>query len=377
MAVPALVSLYEGLSGETTSPLSSVASSIASIADIIQGIQQPGMQGTFNVSSAPGLAGGAHSRTVIKGKKFRKQARIAKQIQQLGAIHEIRMVQSQRMFTVGPSRQNYDILGLDANNGNPTTGDHARGIMAMGDLAFIRDSIVGAAPAVANVGYRFVISKATASYYITNSTTANIDIILYDFIPRKDVYAIADSNTFPATKAWYTGMTSTFQVSNVTQAASTEGAVTDPSRYPGSKPFDSNLFCSWYKIIKTKSCCLSPGQCYTHVVSSYPRKIWEDVFFYNKSAGNVAGTDIGYLAKQTLLTFLVIKGGPVHDTGAGNFASIAQCAVDVVTSKVYKYAYGPSPQRSINTSVDLLEEPVGVFEGIPVATGTFVGTTIS
>lgn len=354
---------------------------ISSGVSVATGVPQPIVEGAArilfpdlepepNSRMATGqIASVRNTRTVVRGKKYRKQAKIARQISNLSAVHVYRVTQGQRVTTFHTGRQMYTTLGFDAGATNPVTGNLGLGLLNVGDLNKVQSLIAGNL-AVGTLGYRFVIKKAVSEYMLTNSTTGNITLTLYDFVPRKDIYAVANSNVYPPDLAIFTGMTTTWQAGNITQAAATQYTDSDPASYPGVTPFASSLFCSFYKVIAVKKLCLSPGVCYKHVVCSYPRKIWDDNAFFDKSVANVAATDIAYLAKHTVLTMMYIEGMPSHGPTPNFFVTTGLAAVDVVQNKTYMYAYGPAPQRSLQTFADL---PTNIaVDNVPEATGVFV-----
>lgn len=323
-----------------------------------------------NYKMAPyvSAASAGRSRFVHRPRSSKKSRRVARQITNLSAIHEYRVVQAQRNSTTIVGRQLYAELGVDAGGTNPVTGNAAIGLLNFGDLQYIRNLIQGA-PAVGTVGIRFVIPKAIASYDLTNSTTGNIDLWLYDFVPRRDVHTQTNSNVFPPNLAFYTGMTTTFQGGNITQAGSAQFAATDPACYIGAKPFDSSLFCSWYKIRKVKKVCLQPGQCYNHTVKIYPKKVFDDNSFYDTSVANVAASTLQLIQNLTVVTLAVFYTSAAHSTAGGNPPTTGLPAIDVVTTKRYFYAWGPAQLRTLNTYTDL--PTVATVETVPVNTGTF------
>lgn len=323
---------------------------------------------TYRMPAYVSSAAGGKSRFVHRPPASKKAYVIAKQIKNLSAIHEYRVVQAQRNSTTIVGRQLYGELGVDAGGTNPVTGNAAIGLLNFGDLQFIRNLIQGA-PAVGNVGIRFVIPKAVASYDITNSTTGNIDLWLYDIIPRRDIHNTTNSNVFPPNLAFYTGMTTTWQGGNITQAGSNQFTATDPAAYIGAKPFDSSLMCSWYKVKQVRKVCLQPGQCYNHKVKIYPSKVFDDTSFYDTSVANVAASTLALIQNLTVVTFAVFYTSAAHSTAGGNAPTTGLPAIDVVTTKRYFYAWGPAQLRTLNTYTDL--PTVATVETVPVNTGAF------
>lgn len=321
--------------------------------------------------SGPSLNGARSTRCTVKGKKYKKSAKIARMINQLSALHEYRAVQNSRFVSL-VGRQRYFILGYDSVGTNPITGVGGTGTLTSLDLEWVRNQVAGAAPALGTMGYRFVIKVVKDTHSITNSTTGNCDVIIYDFTPRDNIYAIADSNLYPADLAFFTGLTSTWQTSNIALGPTLQFSTDDPATYPGATPFDSGLFCSHYKIIRTHKQCLAPGQCFTHTVTAIPNKIWDDTSFFDESVSNVAGSNIAYLAKKTILSMMIIKGPTTHDSGGAHPSGIAASAVDIVTNRLIKYSYGPAPHRQINTYIDVLTAPTTAMQAVDLATNAFV-----
>lgn len=342
--------------------------------------------GEMKYQNAQLAAGSTKSTCVVRGKKFKKTAKIERLIKNVSAIHEHIQIGSQRIAAFAYGRQAYQCLGYDQAGTLPSTfaGAGGRyvnlGLFSQPDLALIETAInnvanatYGTSGAIGSAGSRFIVEKGVAKYDLTNSTTANITLTLYDFQPRQNIHYALNSNLVPPELAWYAGSTSSFQDSNITQAGSTQNSASDPSCYIGATPFQSNLFCSWYKIIKVTKVCLAPGVCYTHSVVQKPHRIFEDVSAIDASIANAPSTDIVYIRKLTTMTFAVLSGTPAHDSSGNSTENIG--AIDVVWNKTYHFAYGPAYQRQLRIYTDIrTSAQTGTIQQVAEATNAMVTT---
>lgn len=282
-----------------------------------------------------------------------------KKLQYVSAVNKYRCFFGQRLV-VGSGQQGFDILGYDGAAGNFTVA----GIYGVSEIGGIRATLTAAGfPAIPNA-LQFAVPKAKAEYAITNSTNGNIIVWLYDIIPRKDIQSTDTMVAYPYT-AWVNG------------AKVQAGTSANSPANPGSKPFESKIFCEYYKVKKVTKVTMAPGALHRHVVRSVQRRWFTDSMWSNLwTSGGGENSSTLWMHGRSVLTMILIMGGPAHNAAAADSAhtTSSPAAVDITTTKTYEYLYSYTGARQVLWSDTT---PAGLaVEAVPEAGGGF-GTIVT
>jgi hypothetical protein len=246
-----------------------------------------------------------------------------------------------------------NLVGATANQGFddvPRNGANlALGLGSVGDLQQI---LVQMGIAVANQnGYHFTVpfQKLTTQY--TNCCNYPIVLWLYDVIPRVHTYTtIPNDEVQTPSTAWGLGYTQE------------GGTGSDQRGTPYSTPFESKLFCEFYKVIKVHKVTMGAGDVHTHTLTNMQHNWISDQKWRNISVAN-GNSSISQLAHYSVLSLAVIVGTPVHDSAdaANTHVSLGPSRVDYVWTKEYIARSATYNQRSVTRTFS-----GGIIGGNPV-----------
>lgn len=291
-----------------------------------------------------------------------------------------RYTYSQRI-TSSFGKQAISILGSNGTYVTPTTLADSTGIYNKLDLAAIKAQIAsGSPPASGAASVRFTVPHSRVDYYLTSTSNAVQMVYIYDVVPRVNI-EIGITSTTPAQQqgdtavadpiqAWRNGYPISF--GGITAAAGAD--------IPFATPFESKLFCEWFKVISVKKITQAPGDMHHHVVKSNQHRWISDAQWLTQTGSTPTSAFISTVNKfgrHTVLTMVVAIGGPVHDIDVNTAVSTAATGLDVISKKTYSFRWS---QDFIRTNIDQTSLPtVGAPTGahtVPQAQGsnTVVGT---
>lgn len=164
---------------------------------------------------------------------------------------------------------------------------------------------------------RYMVDSIRAKYQLKNQTTIPITITLYDCVSRRD----NTNDAFPPIFAWNTG------VADEAVAVGTSNVNTQQSSFPGSKPFQSQLFCQRWKVKRSTTFILHPGATHCHYINIKPGGLLN--FEYTRQNA--------YLKGLTTCLMAVIKGGVA--ASSLNAADVGESIAEVnyVTETQYRF----------------------------------------
>lgn len=131
----------------------------------------------------------------------------------------------------------------------------------------------------------------------TNNTNAVTRMMLFDIIPKRDIYTTSGDPSDP-TVAWNVGLQHEIT-----------GATANQHQIVGAMPFDSALFTQFFTIKRITHVTLAPGQTHHHRIKFAPNK------FYNMERVEVGNT--AYFKGASLVHMAVQYGEPCLDNAAG------------------------------------------------------------
>lgn len=171
---------------------------------------------------------------------------------------------------------------------------------------------------------KVILKDYTTCVNFTNQSNANVKLVIYDFICRRDVQynAGGGSNASDPLTAWYNE-----SETNASYNANIYGAT----------PFDSQLMCKYWKCIGSQEYRLAQGETGEHRLHNQMNK----VFDFSQLAGNIpyglvidayAGGGFKGLTHYCLAT---ISGSPTD--AANTTVDISTAQVDFVTVNQYSW----------------------------------------
>lgn len=186
-------------------------------------------------------------------------------------------------------------------------------------------------PALIDSGKVYIQDVKLMQTY-TNVDLATCYLTIYDLVPRFHIPLIVPISMSPI-NAWDKGL----------EDQSTVPALNDNYLDPYAKPFASQLFCLFYKILKVSTIELQQGQSHCHNVTHHINKPWHgqmsDTFFYHRN--------------HSKFCMSVITGTPINDLTSKSLVSTSSCAVDIVSKEIVSYTYA-AVQRTIRSSANSL-----------------------
>lgn len=188
----------------------------------------------------------------------------------------------------------------------------------------------------------------------TNQEKGNVELVLYDIIPKRDISNAALAGNYDVLSSWNVGL------NDVTYANNAGSASTPGKSNLGSTPFDSVLFCQYYTVIKKTKVMMSQGSSHIHRV----RTVWNGMLDHSFSEAYT------YLRGKTIITLAVINGMPLNDQTTKTNIAVGVATVDVVTNSriVYQgylnnnFTYDFSDGQQSVTTPYLMDEGSGEAE---------------
>lgn len=167
--------------------------------------------------------------------------------------------------------------------------------------------------------------KKTTTF--TNQSNGNAYVDIYDLVARRDM----GSATSPSTM-WTNGLDQTNDPFNATAAGN---GVQLQSFAVGSTPFQSQVFCRYWKVLKVTRLCLGAGETAEHVTKMSPMKKWN--MQWNTSDGTTNPT---YFRGLTHVTMMVVRGQP---TDLASDSTIGITMPEIVYNTTETYATSNFP----------------------------------
>lgn len=189
---------------------------------------------------------------------------------------------------------------------------------------------------------RMILTKIHSEMLISNAQTGNVNITLYDWVARRDITTANAQN--PAT-AWSTG---------ITDESGTGATVV------GALPFDSQLFNTYYKVVKVTKFLLGAGAVHRHVVDFAPNRFLNQELIQNTTYG-IQGLTHG--------TLVVTSGMPANDSVTSTQVRLGSSTINVISSweAQYKFPQNNSTKifqtNALSTSFTVQEEIISTGGG--------------
>lgn len=191
---------------------------------------------------------------------------------------------------------------------------------------------------------RFVVESYQSETLYTNTSTAPLEMELYDLVLKKDlpqtwVYTLG-SNTWPIPPKpesyWYNG--------SLIQSNKPTGTVIhdSPANQLGSSPFDSQLFTEFFEVRKRTIVTMSMGATHRHIVFMKPNYLVKDAEIQN----NVLCNGVAGLTAFTMIRFNGFPTGSLDD--ANTATSGAQ--LSWVQSTRVKYTFATDVSQNMYQS---------------------------
>ena len=213
------------------------------------------------------------------------------------------------------------------------------------DIGSIRAHIVAAV----SVPIRFVLENYISEMTYTNTSTAPLEMEIYDVSVKRDVLAVwnyvaAGGNTYSVSPVpesyWGTGA--------LLGAGLPAGTLTanNPAYWLGSSPFDSQLFKEYFNVTKRTIVNMPQGATHRHVVTQALNYVVTDALAINPLESAVAGL--------TTFTLMRINGYPsVDSTSTDPSTTTMRTQISAVQSKRYKYTWVQDLTTSIYATQSL------------------------
>ena len=203
-----------------------------------------------------------------------------------------------------------------------------------------------------SAGARFVLEDYQSEITLSNTTTASVELELYDIVLKRDLLASAIYTTATSPPLVYTinGTPSDYwdQGSLLNANLPPTTAHPYPSEFLGSSPFDSQLFRDQFKVMKRTRILLTQGGSHRHFVVLKPHKLIDDSMILFST-----GTARDALVGITTFTMAVVRGlpGTYLDTTLKSTSNEVQVAS--VQSQRWKYTYVQDTQNNLYSTNNL------------------------
>ena len=178
---------------------------------------------------------------------------------------------------------------------------------------------------------KFVVQECIVDIFFTNNTTANCFLDLYDIEARED-------STLAPLTIWDAGM-------------GDENNATRPKETLYTTPFQSQEFCSEFKIDKVKKMELAQGRSHRHRIKYMPNMVIDMERALNSTN----------LSKTTRYCIPVCYGLPCNDSVSTSVVTTNSVKLDVIYQVQYKYNWQVMNAKNftyssgISTSVTLAD----------------------
>ena len=209
---------------------------------------------------------------------------------------------------------------------------------------------------------RFVVETYQSETLYTNTSTAPLEMELYDLVLKKDlpqtwVYTLG-TNTWPIAPKpesyWYNG--------SLIQSNKPTGTVIhdSPANQLASSPFDSQLFTEFFEVRKRTVVTMSMGATHRHIVFMKPSYLVKDAEIQNSVLCNgVAGL--------TAFTLIRFNGFPAGSFNDGN-TTVSAGQLSWVQSTRVKYTFATDVSQNMYQSnpieISPLSDIVNIGSGL-------------
>nr|WAE42574.1 MAG: capsid protein [Cressdnaviricota sp.] len=177
---------------------------------------------------------------------------------------------------------------------------------------------------------RILLKKVNAELSLANSTNMTCRVELYDVIARRDIYpftSLSSTQIVPTpTLAFAYGLQNELQTSSNTA-----------NQNVGTTPFDSQLFCKFWKIQKITHVILAPGQVHMHKVSYSPNYVLDNQL--------LSQTNMAAIGKLACYTMAVAVGQPILD--ATGLVTTGQVELLTIARQDYEFSYIPNNLKTM------------------------------
>lgn len=197
---------------------------------------------------------------------------------------------------------------------------------------------------------KIFMKSAKVEYAYNNNTNDQVRMVLYDIVPKKDIYNTAGDAQDPVT-SWANGLTH-------------QGVATSsPQTIVGSTPFGSEMFCHFWTIKKITNVTLAPGQTHYHRTK----------IVVNKTVSNedIQQGNLAYLKNCSAAHVSVGYGAPCL-TAVGSGVTTEATKVLSVVKIEYEFTYLPNNMSTTKVTNTLAVTTTGNIENMVTgAAGTF------
>lgn len=160
---------------------------------------------------------------------------------------------------------------------------------------------------------RYLLESVDAETIFSNSACTSALLILYDYVVKRDLPNVSYLSGPDLT--WYQGIDE-------------EGGSATDANTVGSRPYESDMFNQYYKIVKTTRVNLSPGSTHRHV----QQRVFNKVIHYSVNENLQFG-----MKDVTCGTIMVYHGQPAHDATTPTTISLSVAALDMVYKQSYTF----------------------------------------
>lgn len=294
--------------------------------------------------------GGSHKSVTVNHGHFRKST---KKLQDLSEEYTYKYTTVGNIFNATPGQQTPIDFPFNGVGAVP-----AYGLGSVGDLQQV---LLQMGIAVASqAGYHFTVPFQKLEAVFTNTCNYPIFMWIYDVVPRANIFNSPGATNTPfvysPVSAWKNGY--------IVEG----GTGTDQSGTVFSTPFESKLFCEWYRVIGVKRVVMGAGDVHIHKVINIQKNWMTDSKWRDLAAGS-GSTDILYLENYTVNTIVVLCGTPIHDSTAGHTTdqgrvSTGPVRVDYVATKEYIGRSATYNQRTVTRSASMGNIATGAITNV-------------
>lgn len=168
--------------------------------------------------------------------------------------------------------------------------------------------------AVSNFVQKVWYQKIYGTISITNQDKGNCHVTIYDLMCRRD---LVSGNTLDPNSTWSLGLTDTNGSSATTKSITNLGVT----------PFQSPLFCQYYKVMKVSKFVLGQGTSHVHHYKWSHNRVMELEYLSTQSQ----------YAKTSHEVLIVVNGLPYNDSTTKTLVATGSCAIDIVHQKTVTY----------------------------------------
>jgi len=204
---------------------------------------------------------------------------------------------------------------------------------------------------------RCIIESLDSQLTLSNNTNFATEMTLYDVVLKRDILVsnLIRVGDFVANELWaLNGQNGCedFILQGIRAATGQDNTdSTDPSRYVGSLPFDSQFFRDYFKVVKRTEVLLSPGGSHRHNVSLKPNKLIDQSIVGQENLAGIKGL--------TYMTLAYVRGIAGYDiaTAVGTVPGLITTVVHTQRvkfswvadggAKIYPYSTLSQPETGI------------------------------